>query len=396
MATPREVKIGAFVLAGMITIGIVVFLIGDERQLFTPKVDFKMTFQDVQGLKRGSPVHMGGITVGTVSSVGYAEDPSDSRLHVVVSMSEDEAVRVRKDSKAKIENKGMLGDKMIIITVGSMDEPRIPPGEQIPTEESKDLAELMSKIGSIGTKADSVMTNLEKTTGSFAEEKFQKDVRQTASSLANILKAVDEGDGYASKLLHDPEEAAKLSRTLSNLERTSRELNRTMRGLNAAISRVNRGPGFAHELIYGDAPTTALTQFGAAAGEVALTLRGVREGDGMARSMLYGGDENSRSMMSDAAAISRDLRAIVAGVRAGKGTIGALLVDPSVYEDLKMVLGNVERNKVLRALVRYSIRRDERAPSVEVTDPAPKSPSASGGDSGEGAAVKVGSGAAPE
>jgi hypothetical protein len=63
--------------------------------------------------------------------------------------------------------------------------------------------------------------------------------------------------------------------------------------------------------------------------------------------------------MKNLNAASDDIRQITANLRAGKGTIGALLVDPSVYEDLKMVLGNVERNKALRALVRYSIRRDE-------------------------------------
>ena len=78
---------------------------------------------------------------------------------------------------------------------------------------------------------------------------------------------------------------------------------------------------------------------------------------------------------SELVALCRELLAanpkIVADVKAGKGTLGALLVDPSVYEDLKMVLGNVERNKALRALVRYSIRRDGSQPSVEVRDPAP-------------------------
>jgi phospholipid/cholesterol/gamma-HCH transport system substrate-binding protein len=69
--------------------------------------------------------------------------------------------------------------------------------------------------------------------------------------------------------------------------------------------------------------------------------------------------------------MSGDLKHIVANVKAGKGTLGALLVDPSVYEDLKVVLGNVERNKALRALVRYSIRRDGAQPGVEVRDPAP-------------------------
>ena len=44
----------------------------------------------------------------------------------------------------------------------------------------------------------------------------------------------------------------------------------------------------------------------------------------------------------------------------------ALVTDPSIYDDLKRVLGNVERNSVLRALVRYSIKRDEDRPQAEV------------------------------
>ena len=125
--------------------------------------------------------------------------------------------------------------------------------------------------------------------------------------------------------------------------------------------------GFAHDVIYGDVPTQTLVKFGDAAEEVALTLRGVREGDGLAHSLLYGGDE-TEDMMGNFTAISRDLRHIVADVRSGKGTIGALLVDPSVYEDVKMILGNVQRNRTLRALVRYSITRDETAPRVEIRD----------------------------
>ncbi|MEO7112287.1 MAG: MCE family protein, partial [Polyangiaceae bacterium] len=63
---------------------------------------------------------------------------------------------------------------------------------------------------------------------------------------------------------------------------------------------------------------------------------------------------------------SDDLREIVANVKAGRGTLGALLVDPSVYEDIKSVVGNVDRNEVLRALVRYSIKADESHPKARV------------------------------
>jgi phospholipid/cholesterol/gamma-HCH transport system substrate-binding protein len=71
--------------------------------------------------------------------------------------------------------------------------------------------------------------------------------------------------------------------------------------------------------------------------------------------------------------VSADVAHIVADVRAGKGTLGALLVDPSVYEDLKILLGNVGRNRALRALVRYSIEQDDQSPRVEPRDPKPAS-----------------------
>jgi len=63
--------------------------------------------------------------------------------------------------------------------------------------------------------------------------------------------------------------------------------------------------------------------------------------------------------MTNVDAMSDDMRAIVSNIRGGKGTLGALLVDPSIYEDLKTLIGNVDRNQVLRALVRYSIKQDD-------------------------------------
>jgi phospholipid/cholesterol/gamma-HCH transport system substrate-binding protein len=370
MAGAREIKVGAFVLAGLLIVGFLVFVIGDERSMFEPKVEYRAVFKDVQGLKEGSSVRMGGFDVGTVVDVGYSEDPNDLQLYVTLSVVKGESRRIRTDSTAAIENKGLLGDKMITIKPGSPDKPEIPPGGTIPAAPSEDLAEMISRVSSIGVKAEKVVSNLEKTTGALSDKEFTEDLQGTVKNLNNVLEAIDKGDGYASKVLHDPNEAQKLSRTLANLERTSAELNQTLRNVNSIVRRVEQGPGFAHEVIYGDGPGKTLDSFGRAADEVALTLKGVREGNGPAKSLIYG-DEGSQELMGNLNAMSRDLRHIVKDVRSGKGTIGALLVDPSVYEDIKMLLGNVERNKTLRALVRYSIKRDEKAPRVEVVDPAP-------------------------
>ena len=61
MAIKREIKVGAFVLTGLIVIGFVVFLIGDQNSAFKSKEEYRAIFDDVQGLKRGSTVRMGGI-----------------------------------------------------------------------------------------------------------------------------------------------------------------------------------------------------------------------------------------------------------------------------------------------------------------------------------------------
>src|SRR5690606_39348048 len=95
---------------------------------------------------------------------------------------------------------------------------------------------------------------------------------------------------------------------------------------------------------------------------------------GIADGLRFGGkgSDSAEQMLTNLAAVSRDLTGVTAQIKDGKGTVGALLNDPSVYEDLKVLLGNVQRNQVLRALVRYSIQADEQN-GVNVAPPQPQS-----------------------
>ena len=47
---------------------VAIFLIGDTRQLWEPKIGYRAAFKDVGGLKPGAPVRMGGLDIGTVTS----------------------------------------------------------------------------------------------------------------------------------------------------------------------------------------------------------------------------------------------------------------------------------------------------------------------------------------
>jgi phospholipid/cholesterol/gamma-HCH transport system substrate-binding protein len=390
MVSSKDVKVGAFVLAGLTAVGTVIFLIGDERGLFQKKTSYATEFEDVQGLVRGSPVRMGGVNVGTVVGVDYGTDAGDKNIHVRMSVAQEDARRIRQDSIATIEGKGLLGDKMIVITVGTPGKSELPEGAMIPSQSAEDFSKMLSRFSNISAQVEKVVTNLEHTTDALSNDKFRSDIQSSVASLAGILSSVDHGDGYVAKLLHDPNESARLSTLMTNLEQTSAQLTQTTQGVNQILGRVTSGPGFAHEVVYGEDGSKAIAKFGNVADELTTTLKGVRDGNGIAHSVIYG-DAGSQQVMANLNQASTDFRQIMSDVRAGKGTLGALLVDPSVYEDVKLMLGNVERNRALRALVRYSIKRDEKTPSVEVRDPAAVKPPAEAVGAGS-SAVKVGKG----
>ncbi len=371
MAKSKDLVVGLFVLAGIAFTAFTVFLLGDEKRLFETDVTLETSFADVQGLKPGAPVRMGGIDIGTVELVGYRDEQEDTNIYVSMSIVRSEARRIKTDSKARVQTRGLLGDKMVEITLGK-DGGDIADGAQLPSEVPKDV---FSRVDEIAKKADVVMGDVQKVSSELANEDLHRDIRETAASLNKIAQQIAEGDGYAGRFIRDPAEADRISRAIDGFERTTAELNLTLQKTRNVVARVEGGPGFAHDVIYGDGPTRAIAQFGFAAEEVGTTLKGVREGDGLAKTVLYGGDGgHGKNTLENLDRMTADLRDIVAGMKAGKGTVGALLVDPSVYEDVKAVLGNVQRNDVLRALVRYSINQDEKRPQVTVgnsTSPAP-------------------------
>jgi phospholipid/cholesterol/gamma-HCH transport system substrate-binding protein len=134
--------------------------------------------------------------------------------------------------------------------------------------------------------------------------------------------------------------------------------------MRAIGQEIERGDGTAHEIIYGDEGTRMVRNFADAAGEIASVLEQVRQGDGTLHKLVYGSQGDS--LVANLTQVSEDLKAISGRIREGKGTIGALIKDPSVYEDVKRLVGDLERNEILRSLVRYSIRRDEKVEATEV------------------------------
>lgn len=56
----------------------------------------------------------------------------------------------------------------------------------------------------------------------------------------------------------------------------------------------------------------------------------------------------------------KNLNQILEKINRGTGTVGALINDPQLYDDLKLLVGEVNRNRILRNVVRQTIRDAEK------------------------------------
>jgi phospholipid/cholesterol/gamma-HCH transport system substrate-binding protein len=223
-------------------------------------------------------------------------------------------------------------------------------------------ADPMGDMQRAAQEAKGAMNELRRATEGIADERFKEDLHGTVASLRVILDGVAVGDGMAHRFVFDQGEAKRIDAILSNLEATSSSLARVSADAEEITKQVKSGSGLAHAVVYDDQLAQGTT---GSMVELNKSLQAVRTGNGLAHAFVYG-DDQTQHLMGNVNAVSDDLREIVANVKAGRGTVGALLVDPTVYEDVKALVGNVERNEVLRALVRYSIKQNEEHGRTDV------------------------------
>ncbi|HJK96083.1 MAG TPA: MlaD family protein [Polyangiaceae bacterium LLY-WYZ-14_1] len=356
-----ELRVGLFVL-GALAIGTAfAFVIGKRSNLWQSKAGYHAYFEDVGGLRAGSPILIGGVNVGTVSEVELRDDGT---IRVDLNVVRGATDLVRTDSVASIGNKGLLGDRLVAISVGRGDP--LEPGGEVATAQTRELAEYMSEAGGILDDVGGVAENVRRATDPIGNEEFGQALGKTASNIQTITEAIAHGDGPIARLLDDEELAARISRTVANLEVTTRELAAASRSARLIVDEVRTGDGSAHELLYGEQGTRLVTNLADVSGELAVTLQAIRTGDGAAHELVYG--EDGSQMVENLVASTAHLERILFEVREGRGTLGAFITDPSVYEDVKRLVGDMERNAILRSLVRYSIRRDETVDTALVEE----------------------------
>jgi phospholipid/cholesterol/gamma-HCH transport system substrate-binding protein len=369
----RQIKVGLFVALGLLVAGILVFLVGDERHMFDRKAQLHATFRDVAGLKVGSPVRMGGVDVGHVERIVFGQTAEDHNIHVYFSMVSDQLIRVREDSVVRIVSKGLLGDKALDVTMGSRGRATVD-GGTIRSNESDDIGNAMARAGEILTQATAVLDNVTAATRPLADPQLGRDVIALVHNLQTISHQAAEGPGTIHELLTNDATARRLESTLAAAQTAAHRAAESAGHVEAIAREARQGRGLVHALVYDREGAQMVRSLATVSEEVAAITRDVRTGNGGLHQIIYG-QESARAVQNVEQATA-SVRDILGDVRQGRGTLGALLVDPSLYEDLKSLVGNVQRNEILRAMVRYSIHQDDTTAPPVAAQPSTSAPAA--------------------
>ncbi len=354
---PRsEFVVGCFVIVGIGLFVTAFFMLGAENPVFERNYKLHCNFSDISGLREGAAVRLAGMQVGQVVNVSFARDLDEKEVLVVLQVQRKYQDRIYDDSVAKIATEGVLGDKFISISVGSpFDEDEQPrkmlgDGDEIKRVNPKGMEDYLGK-------ADRILDNIEESTVEITNilkgpegDRAGVALVDIFESLRGVVKELEQGQGLLHELVYDPKSAESYRKTMANLERVTA-------GVDRIVEEVEYGDGTVHALVYEDDAAEMIREITAAANEIDGLVEDIKAKEGLAHTLIY--DEGEKNLLVNLTDASANLREVTRMMRDGEGTLGALITDPTVYEDLQTLLGRAERNKILKEYVRRTIKAQE-------------------------------------
>lgn len=266
-------KLGLFIFIGSTLLVIGIFLLGNKEALFRPTFTVKAYFSNIEGLRKGAPVRLGGIDVGSVKDIEIIKDTS-GKVEVSMRLLNEIQRFIKKDTRASIETEGLVGNKVVILEIGSSTAEQVGEGGTI---QSKNPV----GFGAV----------IEETQGIMGYTK------EMTKNMAEIVEKINRGEGTIGKILTDEKlynQATELTKradqslyaVITELEKVSEIFKSLGGGVSEVITNVNR----------------AVTQ-------VDTIIQGVNEGRGMLGQVLVEGskyDSLFTSTMSEIQKTSAD------------------------------------------------------------------------------------------
>ncbi len=369
-------RVGVFVLVALAVFLGLVYALGARARLFEARYTIHADFTEVGGLVDGATVRLAGVQIGRVTGVHLPGEPG-GKVRVDLTIARRYSDRIRKNSIARIETQGLLGDKIVEITVGNATAPPVAPGEVLAARDPADFGRMIAAGAETAKDVGALAAALRETAETVNQSKLIEDAATTVNKLGRVVDQVEHGRGWAHALVY--EEPLALRRLNELIATTQTLVERVEKGQGAAgvlvspestasakrfvaamdrisgmVEQPEREPGLLPGLLFDPKYRPVLEDLRTVAHNLREVSDRLAGGRGTLGSLVAdSGDEGELKLtLQDLRAAVANLKAISQKINEGEGTVGALITDPAIYERLVTILDGAQRSFLLRSMIR--------------------------------------------
>ena len=235
MKITREIKTAILVIAS-----ILLFIWGYSflkgKDLLTDYKTFYVQYDNVEGLVNSAPVTINGLTVGKVSEINFSDNNSGK---IVVSLQIKSDFPFSKSSIASIYEPGLIGGKQIMITPNFEDKSVAESGITLKGDVKPGLTSLVAerltplqeKVEKMVVSADVLLKNV----NSILDAKTKQSLKSSIVSLDSTMIQFKKASKSVNEIL--AENNGKINSTMVNVDKASANFSK----ISDSLAKVNIG-----------------------------------------------------------------------------------------------------------------------------------------------------------
>ena len=305
--TSQTIRVGLFFLLGLALAWITFESLNGGRLFKREGYTLVAGFANLKGLKTGDEIRMAGVKVGAVELTRLAGHRVEALLAI------EPGVKIPADAIASVEQSSLLGSNYLGVTFGTPGIELLKGGDEISTKATVDMSEVISQLGTLGSKLEQVVGEIGKSLGTGSEgggifqriDKLVTDngpkLTETINNLQDITAKIKAGEGTFGKLVNDPKLHDELLASVTEIKAAATDARIFVGDAKAIVADVKGGKGTLGLLLY-DEPT---------ANSLKLSMNNLRE--------------------------------VSAKLNSGQGTLGKLISDDSLYLGVQSTMKKADR-----------------------------------------------------
>jgi phospholipid/cholesterol/gamma-HCH transport system substrate-binding protein len=284
VALNKDIKVALLTILSIISF-IVAYLFMKGTLLTSSDPKYVAIFDNVDKVKKSDRVYLSGVNIGTVDKIEFVDLARPEEVRVIFTA--DKSLKIPKDSKVQITSTSIMGNMGLILRLGNSTEAL----KEMEAIEGLPENGLLNSVGPLAKSADSLLFNV----NTLFDRNKSENIYLTVNHINNTLVTLNTTIANMSKLIESNQKP--INQTMVNFERISLNLAKKQDDIN-------------------------------------MTINNIRDITGKANQADIAG------MMQNLSKSVNELNTILTDINQGQGSLGKLMKDPVLYNNLNTTVNN--------------------------------------------------------